>query len=56
MQENDHCTRLSAGVASRVMETVQRVTDSADVAAVRRLFGQYRRAVEGYASAADVCA
>jgi hypothetical protein len=24
--------------------------------AVRRLFREYRRAVEGYASAADVCA
>lgn len=30
--------------------------DDNDVAAVRRLFGQYRRVVEGYASAADVCA
>lgn len=32
------------------------VTDVRAVAQVRRLFGQYRRAVEGYASVADVCA
>lgn len=38
------------------METVELAIESGDVAAVRRLFGQYRRAVEGYASAADVCA
>ena len=31
-------------------------TDDAGVAALKRLFGQYRRTVEGYASAADVCA
>lgn len=31
-------------------------THAADFVAVRRLFGEYRRAVEGFASVADVCA
>jgi hypothetical protein len=35
---------------------LERVTTDADLAAVRRLFGEYRRAVEGFASAVDVCA
>jgi hypothetical protein len=38
------------------MDSVQIAIDAGDVAAVRRLFGEYRRAIEGYASAADVCA
>jgi hypothetical protein len=38
------------------MESLQLVHDAMDLAAVRRLFGEYRRAVEGFASAADVCA
>lgn len=38
------------------MEDLLLVVDETDVAAVRRLFGEYRRAVEGFASAADVCA
>lgn len=36
--------------------SLSHVTDDDEVAAVRRLFGHYRRTVEGYASAADVCA
>jgi hypothetical protein len=32
------------------------MADGADVAVVRRLFGVYRRAVEDFASAAEVCA
>jgi hypothetical protein len=38
------------------MENVQLVDGAVDLAAVQRLFGEYRRAVEGFASAADVCA
>lgn len=38
------------------MASIQVATEAAEVAAARRLFVQYRRAVEGYASAADVCA
>lgn len=36
--------------------SLSNVTDDDEIAAVRGLFGQYRRTVEGYASAADVCA
>jgi hypothetical protein len=38
------------------MDAVQLVTGAEDMEAERRLFREYRRAVEGYASAADVCA
>lgn len=47
-----------AGVVDSVADVSKAhlVLEDHDVAAVRRLFGQYRRAVEGYASASDVCA
>jgi len=38
------------------METLQLVDGAVDLSAVRRLLVEYRRAVEGFASAADVCA
>lgn len=38
------------------MDTIDIVRDDAEFLVIRRLFGHYKRAVEGYASAADVCA
>jgi len=38
------------------VETITIVSSPHELAAVRRLFGAYRRAVEEFASAADICA
>jgi hypothetical protein len=50
---------LAGSAPARTLDLVVELTvmaEGADVAVVRRLFGAYRRAVEDFASAAEVCA
>ena len=54
---HSHWSRpLATALVSRFVATITIASNPDELVAVRRLFGAYRRAVEDFASAADICA